>query len=253
MHIIALQCLVTLFFGAFGVTSLLVARTLPASPEHSRAGWLLTGMAFTIFGIDSAAQNVLGTTAYIAGAGAPVYAFYMKVAPAANHSRTFLMLAYCALLVWVLTRKRLPRHWRWTALAALLAGVAAGALVGAGEGPLVERTHYTTVALLDVVEMLILLGSLFVALVSERVDRLLWFALGVYAVSVALNIIWTVALAGVGIGWVPPSWQMHAYRCVLTFAMTALACRRLVLARRGVAVRGLLGERNTPRAAGLAQ
>ena len=244
MRSIVLQWLVTLLFCLLGGVCLAVGRGLAATWSTNRKAWLLSGIAFSLHALNRLVQNTVGSWAYFAGPGTPVYEQYLLLAPIANHSRTFAMMAYLgALLVLVAWTGADRPRFMGMAVMALLLSMTLGGLFGWMEGSFVRQTHYSAVAILDVFELLLILSMLLVALVADGVDRLLWSILSVYAFSLALSILWTAALVGTGFWWTPAPWHMHAYRSLLTGLMLACAVRRLVLMRRGADVPGLMGSR----------
>jgi len=250
-----LQLLVTALLLSFGVLSIVIAGRASFQKPFHKVFWTLAGSAFITHGTLQATQNLWGSLAMAAGGSSATMATYLRWVPAFNHSRTFLWLAFSGVAVWLARRGSLPGSRAWGATAAALAGgVLVGALLGYHEGAILARTHYTRVALLDALELVVLLVVLFVALVSGRVDRHLWGALAVFATMVALNIVWYAAMSMIDDKrvWTPAPWMMNAYRVVPTSLMVAIAVRRLQLARRGVKVPSLLdrGSSGAPLLAG---
>jgi hypothetical protein len=246
MRTIVLQLVLTLLVLTFGGTALLISRhSSVATP--ARGTWLLTGVTFLVYSVSNVAQNVAGTWAFLAGEGTRVWDTYMRYAPVANHSRTFEMFAFCLAM---LTYTLVPRMRSPAGMRILVCGIVAGLFVGGYygwlEGSFSRQTHYTAVAVLDVVELLLLLSTLFAMLVNNTADRLLWFALGAHSFSVALNILWMLGLRSVGVGWAPAPVTMASYRAVLAAVVVSIAITRLRRARRGTPVPGLL--ESSPRA-----
>jgi hypothetical protein len=236
-----LQCAVT----ALLVTTAVLCLRIPAgslNPFYD-ASWRLTGVALLLHSSDKLLQNVFGGAAMLAGSGSPVMAAYLRAAPLFNHSRTFLLDGYFVALVVLALYPRKPDAFFWRVAAAALAlGFAAGVGLGWGEGSLLESAHYTTVALWDVVELLVLMGSLFIVLLKDRADRYLWALWSAYGLSLALGIFWFMVLAQVRIAgaWVPPAWTVHAMRVMSCAIMLGSVALRLRRARAGVATRGML-------------
>jgi hypothetical protein len=246
-----LQLLVAVLIVAFAAVALAVGRRAATSAPSRRAAWTVAGAAFLFHGANMMAQAAFAVTALVAGPGEPAYRAYMAVAPAMNHSRTVALLAFFGTL---LALPYVAERTRWfvpAAVAAVLLGAAAGAAGGVLDGRLGERSHYLSLVSLDSVELVFVLGVLFLLLVRDAVDRLLWLALAVYALSLALNILFVspVGLRALVGGWAPPGWSMQAYRAVLRTAMLAIALRRWSAARRGTDVPALfepLNRRATP-------
>ncbi|HEX8431119.1 MAG TPA: hypothetical protein VF625_07520 [Longimicrobium sp.] len=247
MRTLLLQIVLTLLLLAFGVMGVLIARYSSVGPVP-RGAWLLTGVTFLLYSLSNILQDVGGTWAYLAGAGTPIFDTYMRYSPAADHSRTFEMFAYClAMLGYTLV----PAVRTASGVRLLMCGIAGGLVVGGlygwSEGAFSLQSHYTAVAVLDVVELLLLLSTLFAMLVNNTADRLLWFALGAHSFSVALNILWMLGLRSVGVGWAPAPITMAMYRAVLAAVVVSIAVTRLRRARSGIPVHGLL--ESPPRAA----
>lgn len=230
-------------FAVFGVLALLVgARDRRVSRENAMA-WSLSGVAFTLHGANAAAQVGFGTWAYVAGADTPVYDAYLRYGVLFNHSRTFALVAFAIALMVLALRPALHPRFLRLATIGILASAAVGAFVGSMEGTFLPSRHFVAVALWDVVELLIMLAALFVLLLSSRADRLLWYALCVYAFSLALNVVWFAALSRWGVPgeWAPKPWHAQFYRFLLTSLMAVLAARRLMLWGQGKSPPGLLG------------
>lgn len=244
MLTLVLQSVITALILVLAYACLRVYRTSESSAalEH-RAAWLLAGTAFVMHGVDKAIQEVMGGWAFAAGPGTPAWSRYIAASPAFNHSRTLLLLAFCLLLAHFSVRRvefSARHHRAWVAI--LLVAAAGGAVIGIAEPRLTALTHFTAVAQWDVIELVVLLVTLFMALLGGRVDRVLWFLLAVYAVSLAFNVLWFAAFsrADVAGAWVPRPWVLQAFRTVLYTGMAALALYRLREARRGRPVRALI-------------
>jgi hypothetical protein len=238
-----LQWLTALELAAVAAFSLAAGRGGFAGAWHP-AGWRLTGAAFTVFSVDLVAQLAFGSAAMAAGRGTPVMNAYMRAAPAFNHSRTFLMVAALVVLL-LIGLKRVPPSPRFAAgTAGLLAvGLVIGAAAGAAEGGFLRSLHYTAVAIGDIAELILLLVTLFILLLTNRVDRYLWALLAAYACSLALGIFWFSLFAQIGVAraWHPPPWSLNAVWAVLYATMAAMAFTRWRAGRRGRPVHGMLG------------
>lgn len=252
MLILSLQWLLTLLFILFGIVATSVPRQgKSGSPRHLLL-WSVAGVTFILQGVNRLAQDTFGTWAYFAGPDSPVLRSYLAVLPAANHSRTFAMLAFCGVLA-VLTfwgRELSRRATLLLTVAAVLAGMAVGAVVGWQEGSFTVQRHFSAVAVSDAFELVCLLAALFAVLVGNQVDRLLWLALTAYTFNVALNILWMVGLSALGVGWAPSPLHMNLYRVALLAIMVGTALRRVRLARREIPTRGLL-ESARPRSSAM--
>lgn len=244
MITLILQNAVTVLIWVLALSAFAVYRRVPPAGVRERPiAWLITGIAFTAHALNKSIQGVFGIRAFIAGSGTPEWDTILFWNPIFNHSRTFLLLAYCGVICHLSLRKG-PLHPRYLQLTgvALAVGTVVGGLLGWGELGFTELRHYSAVARWDVVEMLVLLGTLFAAMLGMRIDRVLWGLLGVYAFSLALNVLWFAAFSRTGMPgqWAPRPWEIQAYRVVLFAMMAALAVYRLWKARRGIMVRALL-------------
>lgn len=243
MTTLLLQCLVAVLTLAFGVMALAVARRAGGAPELHRAAWVLTGTVFTILGINSAIHNCIAAPwAYFAGKGSPELELYMQFSPAGNHSRGFLMLAFGAMMIGIVSVSRLAgRHVGAFAVVVGVASMIVGGVVGLREGNLVRATHYTATAVTDAAELILLLVALFVGIVWNTTDRLLWGALVIFTVHEMLDVPWFSAMAWADVpgAWRPSARFIHLYASVAYLLMIVVTERRLRLARKEVPVPGL--------------
>src|SRR5688500_12590043 len=100
MLTLVLQYLVTLGFLAFALGALAVWRaSADSSVPAQRAAWLLTGGAFLMHASNKVSQEVFGTLAFVRGSHSQTWKRYLEWNAAFNHSRTFLLLAFCAALI----------------------------------------------------------------------------------------------------------------------------------------------------------
>jgi hypothetical protein len=122
-----------------------------------------------------------------------------------------------------------------------------GAVIGGTEGPIVAARHFPRVVMLDLVELLIL-GSVLLVGVVKSMDRLLWTFIVLYAVKLALNIIWMSARAWIGAPdvWVPSARGGAAISAAFWAAMLLTAGYRHRLARRGRVPDALLRDPQMP-------
>lgn len=239
-----LQWLTAAELAAVAVFSLLAARVGASSSWHA-AGWRLNGAAWTVFVVDLAIQLAFGGTALAAGRGSRVMSVYIEAMPAFNHSRTFLISGALVMLMVLGLMRSEPsaRFARWSA-GLVGFGLVLGAVAGAAEGGFLRSVHYAAVAAGDVAELLLLMATLFVLLLTNRVDRYLWALLAAYACSLALGIFWFAlfSLMGMPDTWHPPPWSLNLMWSVIYAAMAYLAFRRWQLGRTGRAPPyGMLG------------
>lgn len=244
--VVTLQVLVSLGLAGFG----LVALRIGGEGGGGRtAAWRVSGAAFVLEGVNKLCQNVFGILALAGGRGSAVWDEYLAWSPAFNHSRTFALAGFVVALG-VLSFTPIAQRRAFPAVMTLLLGgtMVAGMVLGRAEPRLVESTHYPLVAALDAVALIGLLSLLFLLLVRDRVDRLLWIALCIYGFALALNAIWIGALARIATpnAWAPSPITMNAYRLVLVAAMVVVALHRWRLGKRGVYVPALLEPLGRP-------
>ncbi len=248
----SLQFATSLLFLTVGILGFAIARRVGPGGAYPY-GWLLTGMAFTAHGLNFAAHNLWGLAAMSSGAGSDRMDVFLRFAPGVNHSRTFLLLAFCGLLLFVAARgDRTPRRLPAAAVGVLLAGLVVGFVIGLGELRLMGA-HFSIVAQWDAVELLLLLATLFYVLLRNSMDRYNWGVLAIYGFMLALNVVWLAALAFIDTpeAWSPSPRYVHMYRTVLLLVMLAITVRRYLLARRRVRVSGLMDFGSAPARPGL--
>lgn len=237
----SLQFATSLLFLAIGILGLAIARRLGPAGAY-RHGWVLTGLAFTAHGANFVVQNLWGVAAMFAGRESGAMTAYLRFAPAFNHSRTFLLLGFCGLLIYLAARRdRLPGQFSLAAAGVLAAGLLVGCAIGVSEGSIVGA-HFSIVARWDAVELLLLLGTLFYALLRNAMDRYNWGLLAIYGFMLALNVVSLAALAFIQTpgAWSPSPRYVHIYRLALLAVMLGVTVRRYLLARRGERVPGLM-------------
>ncbi|MBA2669961.1 MAG: hypothetical protein H0U67_06290 [Gemmatimonadetes bacterium] len=217
-----------------GFVALGICRRHGNPPTLSIEGWRLTAAALLIAGSVAAVQaSFAGLSVYL-GASSTIYQQYIRWAPAANLSRSWLMLAFGALLLALFASggsRKVPR----IAAPVLFLGALIGLVMGGVEGPLTAARHFPRVVVLDLVE-LIVLGAVLLAGLVRSMDRLLWSFIVLYVVRLALNILWMAARAWVdtpGI-WVPSARGRVMISAAFWAAMLTVAGYRLLLARRGI-------------------
>lgn len=217
-------------------------RQLRGDPVH-RLSWQLTGCTFILGGASAVVQlGVFAPWAYFAGEGTAVYGSFLRWNPAVTQSRTFLMIGLGMVLCVLPIVRRYPRNPVPVAVGFLVAMMLAGGASGWMEGGFAELRFFSSTAVTNMLELVMLLSALFVALVAETMDRYLWLAMLVYAISIGLNVLMYSALAWMVVAgaWFPPPSFLQVCLVLAHATMVLLAARRLQLDRRGVAVGSLL-------------
>lgn len=244
MQTLALQAVIAGLHLLFAVLAFAIARSLAPSERVFRYAWTLTGATFVIRGLNMGSHAAFAIVAFRSGPGSRLWDAAMPVHQVMNHSRTFLLTAYCLALGFALVRaqRNKPLPAMRLAVAAVLAGMAVGGFVGSQEGGFSGLTHFTAVAVLDVMELLALLALLFLGLTTGAMDRGLWAALGVSAFVLALSVLWFASLSQIDVvgQWSPRPSHVHLSKAVLYLGMSGIACRQLMRLRAGKRVRAFL-------------
>ncbi|HEX8831070.1 MAG TPA: hypothetical protein VF705_07900 [Longimicrobium sp.] len=233
-----LQLTFALLTLAFGVMSL---RVSPRPGGGMRAdAWFLTGITFATIGMAAAVMGVAAFPAVPAAPGTPLRDTFVRLSPIANDARSFAVLGYTALLGQrLLGRQATLRRGR--ALAWLAAWLAIGAVVGALEGTWLSSVQFTVMAVLGTVTAMALFAVLYVALLRDALDWMLWSALALYAAREALCANQQLQLALEGMPGLRPQSPrpMLAAGVVSVLIMLACTVHRLSLARAGREAPGL--------------
>lgn len=239
----ALTCATTAALLVAGAFALLAGRAYPPGQPQQRASWLLVGAGVLTHATDKAVQNTWGGVAMYAGDRHDMEV-YLRWSQVFDHSRTFLMLAAVVGLGAIALLGRAPGRgfWRLT-LGAMAVSLVGGGILGWAEGGFDYLTHYSAVALSDVVELFTLMAVLMLVLVRNTVDRYLWTLLAAYGCTIALGVLWFALFAQWAQGiWQPPPWAMPLERLAFFGVMAGMAVRRWFLARNRRPVYGMLGR-----------
>lgn len=239
MLTLALQTIAAVLKLVFVGVAVGVTRRQRDDPSLPASAWRWLAMAFLVSGVSGIIQAFWAVAAFAAGAGTEVYELYIGGIPAMNYSRfavaILLGLGLTAMPMLPPRVKSTPDRWLVAAaLAAALLGVAAGLL----EGPFVGGLHHSRIAVLQLVETAVLFSALLVGVARGGMDIWLWLCLFIYGFRQALNaLVWAAtAWDAVPGAWYPPFWLSPVIGVTMWLLMIAFASRRLILARRGVAV-----------------
>jgi len=237
-----LQLLVHALILAFGVLAAAVAREKGGMSRFHRMAWTLAAVFFLWRGVPGVAQGMAAIWALVSGEGSRPWALFVEWTPTMNHTRTVVSVAtgWTLAALPLLRGQPVRRLWTWASVACLVLACT-GAYAGWQEGPTGPR-HLATLTVLGAAEMVGMLAALTVGLFVRTLDRYLWLILSIYAVHVALNIIWYSASVGFFYpgSFFPPLRVRHLYSAASYLGGCVLAWQRLSLARRGVRVGGLL-------------
>jgi hypothetical protein len=242
------QTCISLCVLVFAVLALRISRRIPRSQPAFRYVWALTGGTFLIRGANSLFHDVFSIIAFTGGAESRAWAAVMKWHPLLNHSRTFLLVAYCAVLCVVLVRaeRRLPLPAPRTSLAFVVLGMGVGALVGWQEDAFSALTHFSAVAVWDILEMLALMAVLLVGISTGSLDRGMWACLGINAFALTLSVLWFAFLSRFDVPgeWRPRPYQIQVVKVFLYLGMNWVAVMQLRQVRRGTVLRSFVDDRS---------
>jgi hypothetical protein len=244
----SLQLLVDLVTLCFGLLALATARRTAHAPPETGAPWYLAGACFTLAGVHGALQSMLALWAVLTRHPAVMEAIRTVQVPG-NDGRGFILLAWAALFLGLVAARRLgtpPAPYRVVGI--LLLAMLAGTTLGVLESPFVRSQHYSIISITSAVVVMMLLAALWLAAVRDSVDYLLWSAVLVYAVREAVDVSLLSIFSSLSVpqSWTPARWHLQALAVVAYTGMSALAARRLVLARRGAEVPALFDLDRSP-------
>lgn len=251
MRVIIAQFMMSLAVLAFAGTALLVARASNARAPRFAFAWAFTGWAFVVEGANSLSHDVFSLTAFLQGPESAAWAAVLRWHPILSHSRTFLLTVFCLVLAYLLHRFRgrpaeLP-SLRWP-LAAVVGGMILGGVAGWQEPAFTRATHYSAVAVLDVMEMLAFMALLMVGITSGGMDRALWSSLGINGFILALSVLLFAAISRFDVvgEWSPRPLHVQSVKVTLHLLMVVIALAHLRRLRKGHTARGLIDESLAP-------
>jgi hypothetical protein len=247
MRTLTAQAAVSLCILVFAVLALRIARHVPASHPVFRFGWAFTGWAFLLRSLNSLVHDAFSIYGYLGGPESRGWATALVLHPILNHSRTFLLLAYCVVMCVVLVRadRHAPLPPLRTSMAIVAGGMLFGALVGWNEDAFSGLTHYMAVAVWDILELLALMAVLLVGISTASLNRGLWVCLGIYAFVLALSVLWFAFLSRIDVGteWAPRPYHIQAVKAMLYVGMNVVTLTQLRSMRRGIDPRSFYDER----------
>ncbi|HEU0052988.1 MAG TPA: hypothetical protein VFQ39_07410 [Longimicrobium sp.] len=199
---LAMQCAIQALTLAFGVVCLWVARRAGRGRD---GGWYFTGAAFTVMGVHALVQSVVAVWAVVEGDQSALYRRYVAVLPFLNDPRILVVLGYALVTLVQLVRRRPTPSSPWRVWSFFLSLLALGTALSTLEGPFAERVHYSVIAAGGAATVVVLLASLYRALVIGAFDYLLWTAMVIYAVreAVSASIFSVQAWIGIREVWTP--------------------------------------------------
>ncbi|HEX2079329.1 MAG TPA: hypothetical protein VHG08_16505 [Longimicrobium sp.] len=248
MRTLTAQAAMSVCMLVFALLALRIASRVPQSQPTFRYAWTLTGAAFLIRSINALSHDVFATVAYLGGEESRAWAAILVWHPILNHSRTFLITAYCIVFLVALRRaaRGLPPPPLRVGVAVVLCGMVVGGLVGWQETTFSGLTHFTAVALWDLMEMLALFAVLFVGLYTATLDRSLWACIGIYTFVLALSVLLFAFLARIDVHgeWAPRASTLQITKALLYLILIGVAARALVKVRRRAPLRSFFEDRS---------
>jgi hypothetical protein len=247
MRTLTAQAAMSVCILVFALLALRIASRVPQSQPTFRYAWALTGAAFLVRSLNSLFHDVFATVAYLGGKESRAWEAILVWHPILNHSRTFLITAYCIVFLVALRRaaRGAPPPSLRVGVAAVVAGMVVGGLVGANETTFSGLTHFTAVALWDLMEMLALFAVLFVGLSTATLDRSLWACIGIYTFVLALSVLLFAFLARTDVQgeWAPQASTLQITKAVLYLGLNAVAIRAWLKVRGGGPLRSFFEDR----------
>lgn len=230
------QWLVSVPLIVFGILGLRIARRMPGRRASFQRTWAFTGAAFLVTGLNAVFHDLFATLAFLAGPGSALWRGVIAAHPVLNHSRTFAEIAYSAVLCFLLVRgggEGGNQSIRRPVLV-ICAAMFLGGVVGANEQAFSTAAHFSAVALWDILTLLTLFAALYAGMSTGRMDRGLWFSLGLLAFTRAFSIIAFAALVQIDVAgqWHPRPSHIHLIKGVLHAGAAVLAWRHLASLRR---------------------
>lgn len=244
MRTLTAQLAMSITVLMFAVLAVRVSGALSGHARRYAYAWALTGWAFMLEGANSFSHDLFSLAGFLGGPDSAAWKAVLRWHPVLNHSRTFLLTTFCLVLVAVMFRSgrgAQPPTLR-RAMLIVAGGMLLGALVGWFEPTFTNRTHYSAVALFDIMELFALMAVLAVGITSGGMDRALWFALGLNMFVIAMSVLLFAAVAEIDVvgQWVPSPLHVQVVKTGMHFGMVVIAWVHLRRIAQGRPVRGLM-------------
>ncbi|HEU0299788.1 MAG TPA: hypothetical protein VFR37_10045 [Longimicrobium sp.] len=247
MRTLIAQAAMSVCMLVFALLALRIASRVPPGQPTFRYAWALTGAAFLVRVCNSLFHDVFATVAYVGGEESRAWAAILVWHPILNHSRTFLITAFCIVLLVALRRaiRGAPPPPLRTGVAVVLLGMVVGGVVGWQETTFSGLTHFTAVALWDLMEMLALFAVLYVGLSTATLDRNLWACIGIYTFVLALSVLLFAFLARIDVHgeWAPRASTLQIVKTLLYLVLDTVAIRAWLKVRRREPLRSFIEDR----------
>ncbi len=236
MLIQLLQVAASGFLLLFGLLALRVRRRAgPARRDRGTLAWSAATAYFLIGGGYSAAHAALAAASYVAGYRSPFGAWVGSWGIQATVARGVVAVVFGAMLLALMVMRR-RLHPVARAVAPALAATSLVATFVILRLPVRWDffTVSTTLAVLNGLTAILVMGALFAAVLNDGMDQLLWLSLGLYALKETLSVSQFAVMAWWSLA--PQSdvyYFLYASGVVVGAAMCAVAVRRLRLAEQG--------------------
>lgn len=248
MRTLTAQAAMSVCIVVFALLALSIARRVPASQPTFRYAWALTGAAFLVRGLNSLFHDVFATIGFLGGSRSAAWAAVIAWHPVLNHSRTFQLIAYCFVFLFVLVRasRGLPLPRLATSMAIVIGGMILGGVVGWQEDTFSGLTHFSAVAIWDVVAMFVMFAILFIGLSTATLDRGLWACLSIYTFILALSALSFAFLSRVDVvgEWAPSARTLQTIKALMFVTLDLVALRIWLRMRGGNRPRPFIEDRS---------
>lgn len=229
----------------FGVLALRICvRTRAGLRDRPAVAWRLATAHFLVVGSIATAQALLSAGAVMAGRDSALFHWVGTYGPAANLGRGVASIVFGLMLI-----AAAGAYERWlprlvsTAPSALVATTVVVTFLTL-EVP-VSSVNFV-LAILSTVTAVVIMGALFIAVLNDSMDQLLWLALSAYALKETLRVSLFAVIAWWMVGQDVTAYRMFYWVGIFfSVTMVVLAVRRLRAAAAGRTVPALF-ERLSP-------
>ncbi|HEX6910996.1 MAG TPA: hypothetical protein VF142_11410 [Longimicrobium sp.] len=236
MLIQLLQVAASGFLFLFGLLALQVRRRAgPAWRDRATLAWSAATAYFLIGGGYAAVHAALAAASYVVGYTSPFGRWVGSWAIQASVARGVVAVAFGAMVLALMVMRRRLHHLARSIAPALALMALVATLVTLQLSVRWDPfTTSTTLAVLNGLTAILIMGALFAAVLNDGMDQLLWLSLALYALKETLSVSQLAVMAWWSL--VPQSdvyYFLYASGVVVGAAMCGVAVRRLRLATQG--------------------
>lgn len=234
MVVLYLQYVVAILTLAVGAGAYLIARRAEHGTVDQRALWRLAAAAFLLSGANGLASSTTALWGMLSGDGTFAMDFAVRAKMVGNDGRGLMMVGYAVGMILRLATGRLARTGSLgRETARLLPWMLAGSLLGLFDET--DGGHYSLVAAISALAVVLLLAALWLSVARGAMDYLLWLAILAYTVREAIDVSLISVFSWIGVpgAWLPSFRTLQEVAVATYLLMLACVARRLVLARRG--------------------